>query len=107
MRKNIFAFAVTALALWWGFGAVVTSMKYTDPKSEKAKRCLNSAFAARGMRVVPDQIVELAEEMMCRWDEKYWDIVAANMVKIAMGELTPEQSQQMLHTIVAATEKEV
>lgn len=106
MRKTIFAFAITAIALWWGFGDVVSSMKHTDPKLEKAIRYLNAAFAVRGMRVVPDQIEEIAWDMVRLWDEKYWDIVAANMVKIALGELTPEQSQQMLHTIVAINEKE-
>ena len=107
MRKTIFAFATTALALWWAFGQIASSMKHTDPELEKAMRCLNSAFAVRGMRVVPDQIAELAEDMVSLWDEKYWDIVAINMVKIALGELTPEQSQQMLNTVVAITEKEV
>lgn len=105
MRKTIFSFAVTALAMWWAFGQIATSMKHTDPKLTKAMLCLNSAFATRGMQVVPDQIAELGESMMLRWDEKYWDIVAVNMVKIALGELTPEQSQQMLQTIVAITEE--
>lgn len=105
MRKTIFAFAATTLAVWWAFGQIATSMKHTDPKLTKAMLCLNSAFATRGMQVAPDQIAELGESMMLRWDEKYWDIVAVNMVKIALGELTPEQSQQMLQTIVAITEE--
>lgn len=105
MRKTIFTF--TLIALCWAFGPVVSSMKHADPELEKAKRCLNSAFGVRGMQVVPDQIAELAANMVRLWDEKYWDIVAVNMVKIALGELTPEQSQQMLHTIVAINEKEV
>lgn len=104
MRKNIFVFATTALALWWAFGPAVSAMKHTDPKRAKAEQILKSAFAVRGMQVVPDQIEELAETI-CMWDEQYWEIAAINMVKIALGELTPEQSQQMLQTIVAITEE--
>jgi hypothetical protein len=32
MRKTIFAFAATALALWWGFGDVVSAAK--QPKTK-------------------------------------------------------------------------
>lgn len=32
MRKTIFAFATTALALWWGFGNVVSAAK--QPKTK-------------------------------------------------------------------------
>lgn len=103
MRKTIVVFA-TALAVWWAFGPVVATMKHNDPKRAKAEQILKSAFAVRGMQVVPDQIEELAETI-CMWDEQYWEIAAANMVKIALGELTPEQSQQMMQTIIAITEE--
>lgn len=103
MRKTIVVFA-TALAVWWAFGPVVAAMKHTDPKRAKAEQILKSAFTVRGMQVVPDQIEELAETI-CMWDEQYWEIAAINMVKIALGELTPEQSQQMMQTIIAITEE--
>lgn len=103
MRKTIVVFA-TALAVWWAFGPVVAAMKHTDPKRTKAEQILKTAFAVRGMQVVPDQIEELAETI-CMWDEQYWEIAAVNMVKIALGELTPEQSQQMMQTIIAITEE--
>lgn len=35
MRKTIFVFATTALALWWVFGPIVVSVRY--PKSNEAK----------------------------------------------------------------------
>lgn len=35
MRKTIFAFATTALALWWVFGPIVASARYS--KSNEAK----------------------------------------------------------------------
>lgn len=35
MRKTIFAFATTALALWWVFGPIVASVRYS--KSNEAK----------------------------------------------------------------------
>lgn len=101
MRKNIFAFAVTALALWWGFGSVVTSMRYSksnEAKLDAAAKRLNAAFVARGMRVVGEQIYDVAETL-CTWDEKYWDIVAVYMVQLALGEITEEQYHQNLNAV--------
>ena len=36
MRKTIFAFATTALALWWVFEPIVASVRYS--KSNEAKQ---------------------------------------------------------------------
>lgn len=105
MRKTIFAFATTALALWWVFGPIVASVRYS--KSNKAKldaaaKRLNAAFVARGMRVVGEQIYDVAETL-CTWDEKDWDIVAVYMVQFALGEITEEQYHQNLNAVAGIT----
>lgn len=41
MRKNIFAFATTALALWWVFGPIVASVRYSKSFVSIATRMLS------------------------------------------------------------------
>ena len=72
MRKTIFVFATTALALWWVFEPIVASVRYSksnEAKLDAAAKRLNAAFVARGMRVVGEQIYDVAETL-CAWDEK-------------------------------------
>lgn len=109
MRKTIFAFATTALALWWVFGPIVASVRYSksnDAKLDAAAKRLDAAFAARGMRVVAEQIYDVAETF-CTWNEKDWDIVAVYMVQLALGEITEEQYHQNLNAVAGITKKEV
>ena len=108
MRKTIFAFATTALALWWVFGPIVASVRYSksnDAKLDAAAKRLDAAFAARGMRVVAEQIYDVAETL-CTWDEKDWDIVAVYMVQLALGEITEEQYHQNLNAVAGVTKQE-
>lgn len=105
MRKNIFAFATTALALWWVFGPIVASVRYSksnEAKLDAAAKRLDAAFAARGMRVVAEQIYDVAETL-CTWNEKDWDIVAVYMVQLALGEITEEQFHQNLNAVAGIT----
>lgn len=105
MRKTIFVFATTALALWWVFGPIVASVRYSksnEAKLDAAAKRLNAAFVARGMRVVGEQIYDVAETL-CTWDEKYWDIVAVYMVQLALGEITEEQYHQNLNAVAGIT----
>ena len=105
MRKNIFAFATTALALWWVFGPIVASVRYSksnEAKLEAAAKRLNAAFVARGVRVVGEQIYDVAEAL-CTWDEKDWNIVAVYMVQLALGEITEEQYHQNLNAVAGIT----
>ena len=48
MRKTIFAFATTALALWWVFGPIVASVRYS--KSNEAKLDAAAKRFARGTK---------------------------------------------------------
>lgn len=108
MRKTIFTFATTALALWWVFGPIVASVRYSksnESKLDAAAKRLNAAFVARGMRVVGEQIYDVAETL-CTWDEKDWDIVAVYMVQLALGEITEEQYHQNLNAVAGITKKE-
>lgn len=108
MRKTIFAFATAALALWWVFGPTVASVRYSksnEAKLNAAAKRLNAAFVARGMRVVGEQIYDVAETL-CTWDEKDWDIVAVYMVQLALGEITEEQYHQNLNAVAGITKKE-
>lgn len=105
MRKTIFAFATTALALWWVFGPIVASVRYSkrysksnEAKLDAAAKRLDAAFAARGMRVVAEQIYDVAETL-CTWNEKDWDVVAVYMVQLALGEITEEQYHQNLNAV--------
>lgn len=105
MRKTIFSFAVTALAMWWVFEPIVVSMRYSksnEAKLDAAAKRLDAAFAARGMRVVAEQIYDVAETL-CTWNEKDWDIVAVYMVQLALGEITEEQYQQNLNAVAGIT----
>lgn len=108
MRKTIFAFATTALALWWVFEPIVASVRYSksnEAKLDAAAKRLNAAFTARGMRVVGEQIYDVAETL-CTWDEKDWDIVAVYMVQLALGEITEEQYHQNLNAVAGITKQE-
>lgn len=108
MRKTIFVFATTALALWWAFGPIVASVRYSksnEAKLDAAAKRLNAAFAARGMRVIAEQIYDVAETL-CTWDEKDWDIVAVYMVQLALGEITEEQYHQNLNVVAGITKQE-
>ena len=108
MRKNIFAFATTALVLWRVFGPIVASVRYSksnEAKLDAAAKRLNAAFVARGMRVVGEQIYDVAETL-CTWDEKDWDIVAVYMVQLALGEITEEQYHQNLNAVAGITKQE-
>lgn len=108
MRKTMFVFATTALALWWVFGPIVASVRYSksnEAKLDAAAKRLNAAFVARGMRVVGEQIYDVAETL-CTWDEKDWDIVAVYMVQFALGEITEEQYHQNLNAVAGITKKE-
>lgn len=108
MRKTIFAFATTALALWWVFGPIVASVRYSksnEAKLDAAAKRLDAAFAARGMRVVAEQIYDVAETFYT-WDEKDWDIVAVYMVQLALGEITEEQYHQNLNAVAGITKQE-
>lgn len=105
MRKTIFVFATTALALWWVFGPIVVSVRYSksnEAKLDAAAKRLYVAFAARGMRVVAEQIYDVAETL-CTWNEKDWDIVAVYMVQLALGEITEEQYHQNLNAVAGIT----
>lgn len=105
MRKTIFTFATTALALWWVFGPIVASVRYSksnEAKLDAAAKRLDAAFAARGMWVVAEQIYDVAETL-CTWDEKDWDIVAVYMVQLALGEITEEQYHQNLNAVAGIT----
>lgn len=105
MRKTIFVFATTALALWWVFGPIVVSVRYSksnEAKLDAAAKRLDAAFAARGMRVVAEQIYDVAETL-CTWNEKDWDIVAVYMVQLALGEITEEQYHQNLNAVAGIT----
>lgn len=105
MRKTIFAFATTALALWWVFKPIVASWRYSksnEAKLDAAAKRLDAAFAARGMRVVGEQIYDVAETL-CTWNEKDWDIVAVYMVQLALGEITEEQYHQNLNAVAGIT----
>lgn len=108
MRKTIFAFAATALAVWWVFGPIVASVRYSksnEAKLDAAAKRLDAAFVARGMRVVAEQIYEVAETL-CTWDEKDWDVVAVYMVQLALGEITEEQYHQNLNAVAGITKQE-
>lgn len=108
MRKNIFVFATTALALWWVFGPIVASVRYSksnEAKLDAAAKRLNEAFVARGMRVVGEQIYDVVETL-CTWAEKDWDIVAVYMVQLALGEITEEQYHQNLNAVAGITKQE-
>lgn len=108
MRKTIFSFATTALALWWVFGPIVASVRYSksnEAKLDAAAKRLDAAFAARGMRVVAEHIYDVAETL-CTWDEKDWDIVAVYMVQLALGEITEEQYHQNLNAVAGITKQE-
>lgn len=108
MRKTIFSFATIALALWWVFGPIVASVRYSksnEAKLDAAAKRLNAAFVARGMRVVSEQIYDVAETL-CTWDEKDWDIVAVYMVQLALGEITEEQYRQNLNDVAGITKQE-
>ena len=105
MRKTIFTFATTALALWLVFGPIVASVRYSksnEAKLDAAAKRLDAAFAARGMRVVAEQIYDVAETL-CTWDEKDWDIVAVYMIRLALGEITEEQYHQNLNAVAGIT----
>lgn len=109
MRKTIFVFATTALALWWVFGPIVASVrcsKSNEAKLDAAAKRLNAAFVARGVRVVGEQIYDVAETL-CTWNEKDWDIVAVYMVQLALGEITEEQYHQNLNAVAGITKQEV
>lgn len=98
MRKTIFAFATTALALWWVFGPIVASARYSksnEAKLDAAAKRLDAAFVA-------EQIYDVAETL-CTWNEKDWDIVAAYMVQLALGEITEEQYHQNLNAVAGIT----
>lgn len=105
MRKTLFAFATTALALWWVFGPIVASLRYSksnEAKLDAAAKRLNAAFVARGVRVVGEQIYDVAETL-CTWDEKDWDVVAVYMVQFALGEITEDQYHQNLNAVAGIT----
>lgn len=105
MRKTMFVFATTVLALWWVFAPIVASARYSksnEAKLDAAAKRLDAAFAARGMRVVAEQIYDVAETL-CTWDEKDWDVVAVYMVQLALGEITLEQYHQNLNAVAGNT----